>query len=263
MARERQVLKTLTTGYSKQYYLVPLQVHSDAQIRHWSDVASAPAFIRRVISSFSRNAPQGTLLVIKHHPLDRGYSDYTRLIRKLSARYGLQDRVLYVHDVRLASLLDHAKGTIVINSTVGLSSLLHNTPVKVLGHAVYNMKGLVFEGALDDFWGEDPVIDRRLYRQFRHHLLSTNQINGNYYRKLKGIRNSSGVILKHLHIDPPIRNEEVVDDSIAAGGMACDTVIVLPIKRARPADDPFVPLPAFVKGKGLRSVDSLHGNLNS
>ncbi|MDH3981240.1 MAG: capsular biosynthesis protein, partial [Gammaproteobacteria bacterium] len=57
MARERKVLKTLTTGYSKQYYLVPLQVHSDAQIRRWSDVASAPAFIRRVIASFSRNAP--------------------------------------------------------------------------------------------------------------------------------------------------------------------------------------------------------------
>jgi capsule polysaccharide modification protein KpsS len=261
--RERKVLKTLTSGYSKQFYLVPLQVHSDAQIRRWSDVNSAAAFIRRVISSFSRHAPQDTLLVLKHHPLDRGYSDYTKLIKKLSEKYGMQDRVLYVHDVRLASLLDHAKGTVVINSTVGLSSLLHNTPVKVLGHAVYNMRGLVFEGSLNDFWSADTVIDKRLYRQFRRYLLATNQINGNYYRKLKGIRNSSGIILKYLDIKEPGRLEEMLDGKVAAGIMSIDTARVLPIKGAGLTSGSVVPLQAIVKGEVLHSDDSLRGNLNS
>jgi capsule polysaccharide modification protein KpsS len=258
MFRERKVLDTLVAGHSKQFYLVPLQVHSDAQIRRWSDVNSAAAFIRRVISSFSRHAPQQTLLVIKHHPLDRGYSDYTKLIRKLSEKYAVQDRVLYVHDVRLASLLDHAKGTVVINSTVGLSSLLHNTPVKVLGHAVYNMHGLVFEGALNDFWSADPVIDKRLYRQFRHYLLSTNQINGNYYRKLKGIKNCSGIILKHLGFTVPDRLEEM-----PKGMVVNDSATVLPIKGARSTGAAVIPLPVNVKTGELQGKDGLRGSLNS
>jgi capsular polysaccharide export protein len=255
--RERNVLKLLTGEHSKQFYLVPLQVHSDAQIRRWSDIASAAAFIRRVMASFAAHAPAGTLLVFKHHPLDRGYSDYTKFIGRLATKYNLQDRVLYVHDVRLASLLDHAKGTIVINSTVGLSSLLHNTPVKVMGHAIYNMKGLVFDGPLGDFWSAEATIDRRLYQQFRRYLLSTNQINGNYYRKLKGISNSSGVILKHLDIDRPGRSEELVDDSITPAAVSCDAPRVLPLKGARPGIDPVVSLAAVENDPDGNGKDSL------
>lgn len=256
--RERKVLDSLVTGHSKRFYLVPLQVHSDAQIRRWSDVNSAAAFIRRVISSFSRHAPEQTLLVIKHHPLDRGYSDYAKLIKKLSEKYQVQDRVLYVHDVRLASLLDHARGTVVINSTVGLSSLLHGTPVKVLGHAVYNMKGLVYEGSLNDFWCADSPIDKRLYRNFRHYLLATNQINGNYYRKLKGIRNSTGIILRHLGIEVPSRPQD-----LPVGMVLGDRVTVLPIKGARPTAAEVIPLPVNVKNEGLQDKDGLLGSLNS
>jgi capsular polysaccharide export protein len=98
--QQRGILGKLTTTHSGNYYLSPLQVHCDGQIRTCEGVASAAFFIRRTIRSFVRNAPPETLLVLKHHPLCRGYSDYTRLIQKLTRLYGCEDRVIYVHDLQ-------------------------------------------------------------------------------------------------------------------------------------------------------------------
>ena len=179
--QQRGILNKLETGLSGKYYLAPLQVHCDGQIRTCEHVASTAAFIRRTIGSFARNAPADTQLVFKHHPLDRGYSDYTKLIQKLTRRYECQDRVIYVHDLHLPTLLDHALGTIVVNSTVGLSSLLHKTPAIALGHAVYDIPGMTFQGKLDDFWQAPGSVDSELNLKFRSYLLHTNQINGNFY----------------------------------------------------------------------------------
>lgn len=240
--RQRGVLHRLETEVSGKYYLAPLQVHSDGQIRTCAQVASVAAFIRRVIGSFVRNAPPGTMLVLKHHPLDRGYSNYTRLIRKLTRRYGCQDRVIYVHDLHLPTLLEHAIGTIVINSTVGLSSLFHNTPVISLDHTVYDMKGLTFQGKLDDFWQAPGTVDRALIRKFKSYLLQTNQINGNFYRRLKGTGNCSGVILKHLYMDQSGRKEEVADDKASVGFMPRSTARALPVEGASQTDVLPVPI---------------------
>ncbi len=196
--RQRGILGKLTTEHSDKFYLSPLQVHCDGQIRTCGNVASAAAFIRRVIKSFVRNAPPGTLLVLKHHPLCRGYSDYTRLIQKLTRRYGCEHRVIYVHDLHLPTLLEHAIGTIVINSTVGLSSLLHNTPVITLGHAVYDMQGLTFQGKLYDFWRVPGKVDQDLNRKFRSYLLRTNQINGNFYNTPAGKMSETGMDVRRL-----------------------------------------------------------------
>jgi len=199
--RERGLLGKLTTEHSGKYYLVPLQVHCDGQIRTCENVASAAAFIRRVIKSFMRNAPPGTLLVLKHHPLCRGYSDYTRLIQKLTRRYNCEGRIIYVHDLHLPTLLEHAIGTIVINSTVGLSSLLHNTPVITLGHAVYDMQGLTFQGKLCDFWRAPGKVDQYLNRKFRNYLLMVNQINGNFYNTPASKTSETGMDVRRLVIE--------------------------------------------------------------
>lgn len=196
--QQRRILDELRTRYSGKFYLVPLQVHCDGQIRTCDHVASAAAFVRRVVGSFARHAPADTCLVLKHHPLDRGYSDYTRLVQKLTKRYGVEDRVYYVHDLHLPTLLDHAIGTVVINSTAGLSSLLHDTPVKTLGHAVYSMPGLSFQGTLDEFWNDPGHIDRRLNRRFRAYLAATSQLNGSFYSRPTGARNATGLDLRRL-----------------------------------------------------------------
>ncbi len=198
--QQRGILGKLTTTHSGNYYLSPLQVHCDGQIRTCEGVASAAFFIRRTIRSFVRNAPSETLLVLKHHPLCRGYSDYTRLIQKLTRLYGCEDRVIYVHDLHLPTMLRHALGTIVVNSTAGLSSLLHNTPVITLGRTVYDIHGLTFQGKLDDFWQAPGKVDQDLYRKYRSHLLTTNQINGNFYKTHASKTSHTGMDVRRLAI---------------------------------------------------------------
>ncbi len=97
---------------------------------------------------------------------------------------GLQGRVFYVHDVCLPTLLKHAQGTVLINSTVGVSSLFHETPVITLGKAVYNLPGLTSQLSLKAFWRIRESVDVELFNSFRSYLISRNQLNGNLYRVL-------------------------------------------------------------------------------
>ena len=196
---EQGILEELSTDLSGKFFLGILQVHSDAQIREWSDIPSASAFIKRMIKSFAKYADTDEFLVIKHHPLDRGYSDYTSLISQLARKYGIQERVYYIHDQHLPTLLQHARGTLVINSTVGLSSLLHNTPVYVCGNAVYDMPGLTFQGNLADFWKQPGEVNKKLNQQFRKYLICANQVNGHYYAKTKPSHSHSGLDIKQLN----------------------------------------------------------------
>ena len=192
--QERGIETRLQTTLRNQYFLVPLQVHCDTQVAHRSPFDDVTQFIEAVIASFAHHAPPDTVLVIKHHPMDRPYQDYTQLIETLSQRHDLKGRLLYVHDLHLPTLLRQARGTVVINSTVGLSSLLHGTPVKVLGEALYDVPGLTSQASLNDFWRSPGPVDKALYRHFRAHLLTTTQINGNFYRRLAHTGNPMGVI---------------------------------------------------------------------
>lgn len=194
--RERGAQDALAGAWAGKYFLVPLQVHNDAQVHVHSDFDSVEVFIEHVMHSFASHAPAGTLLVIKHHPMDRGYHDRTALIRMLARRFGIEGRVWYIHDQHLPTLLEHARGVVLVNSTVGMSSLHHGTPTKVCGNAVYDMKGLTFQGRLDDFWAAAPgqSVDRELYLRFRGYLIRHTQLNGSFYRRLKADGSHAGLL---------------------------------------------------------------------
>jgi capsular polysaccharide export protein len=185
---ERDVLPRLTGPGSKKYFLVPLQVARDSQVLTHSGFASVDAFLRYVVASFAEHAPRDTLLVIKHHPMDRGYHDYADVLRQLEAQHALAGRVVYVHDLHLPTLLSHARGVVVINSTVGLSALHHCTPVITLGKSVYNIEGLTFQGTLASFWKRchRHIPDLELYWKFRNYLVEHTQLNGSFYKHLPG-----------------------------------------------------------------------------
>lgn len=172
--------RRLRHGNAGPYFLVPLQVHLDAQLHHCQFV-DIEHFIEQVVESFARSAPAETGLILKHHPLDRPYRDYTRLIEKLREKHNLGARLVYADVLHLPSALRHARGTVVINSTVGLSSIHHHTPVKCLGTAIYDIPGLTHAGSLDDFWSAPEAVDADLYKRFRHWLLCNNQINGSVW----------------------------------------------------------------------------------
>jgi capsular polysaccharide export protein len=194
LIKERGILEQLAGEWSKRYYLVPLQVGGDAQIHSHSEFNHIREFIEKVMCSFAHHAPKDTLLVIKQHPMERGYSMHTPLIDQLGIKLRISDRVRYIHDQHLPTLLGHARGVVVINSTVGLSALDHNTPVKTLGYSIYDMPGLTHQGELDDFWQNPTIPVRQLHEAFRREVIRKTQINGNFYRRLPVQFYKSGVL---------------------------------------------------------------------
>jgi len=189
---EQESAQKLVDGQEK-YFLLPLQVHSDMQVRQHSNFQSIEKYLEHVISSFSKSGRDDYSLVVKHHPYDRGYKDYSATIKKLALVYGLENRLHYVHDTDLPTLLQNAEGSVLINSTVGISSLYHDTPVKALGKAIYDIEGLTFQGALDEFWNDPGSIDRDLFTRFRRYLIDQTQVNGSLYTSAKNA-GESGLI---------------------------------------------------------------------
>lgn len=179
---EKGVDERLQGEWRQGYFFVPLQTESDAQLRVHSSFFCTEAFIVEVITSFARNAPEASRLIFKHHPMDRGVSNYSGMIRKLSEALGVGERVHYYHDIHLPTALKYSLGTVTINSTVGISSLVHNIPTLVLGQAIYDIEGLTCKGmALDRFWIEAEKPDTKLFRAFRRYLLCTTQVSGSFY----------------------------------------------------------------------------------
>ena len=193
--KERSIFVRLRGELGGRYFLVPLQVYNDAQIHSHSDFKSIGHFIDEVMALFAKHAPQDTALIIKHHPMDRGYHDYTRLIRRRAVELGLRGRCFYIHDQHLPTLMKHSRGVVVINSTVGLSALLHGTPIKVCGNAIYDMPGLTFQQGLDDFWQNSHKAkpDKLLLMRFNGYLVQHTQLNGSFYKRLPIIASVAGL----------------------------------------------------------------------
>jgi capsule polysaccharide modification protein KpsS len=81
--RESSVVRRLERRHSGKFFLVALQVHDDFQVKN-SRFENVPDFIRAVVRSFAQHAAPDQRLVFKHHPLDRGYRDYGKLLRALT-----------------------------------------------------------------------------------------------------------------------------------------------------------------------------------
>ncbi|MFW6087977.1 MAG: capsule biosynthesis protein, partial [Myxococcota bacterium] len=190
--RERGRLEEIMSTLRGRYFFVPLQVHCDFQMLH-SPYGNVLEFVDEVVATFAEHAIVCDHLVLKHHPMDRAYREYGAYMRNLAKRHSVTDRLWYVHDLHLPTLLRHAKGTITINSTVGLSSIHHGTPVLCKGTAVYDMPGLAHQGSLVEFFRDPGHVDESLYLAFRHYLEHTNQANGSVWKRLPGHPWGTGV----------------------------------------------------------------------
>jgi capsular polysaccharide export protein len=178
---ERRTIRSLLGQASGRYFLAPLQLQSDSQFRHHSSLSGNEEFIAKAIDSFATHAPPEAKLAFKHHPMERGHAHYGRLIADLSDRHGIRDRVVYIHDGHLPSLLAHARGVVVVNSTTGLQALHHGKPVHVCGRAFYAKPGLVSTESLDEFWRRPTPPDPVLVRRFLQTVLHLSQINASFY----------------------------------------------------------------------------------
>jgi capsular polysaccharide export protein len=183
--RDNKYLPKIKNELSDQYFFVPLQTHNDFQILQHSGYGSIEKFIIEVLESFALHANKRIYLMFKHHPIDRGRKNYKDFIVEQAHELGIKKRVIVVHDLHLPTCLEHAKGTITINSTVGLSSVLKGTPTITLGRAIYNIEGLTNKNiSLDDFWANPQKPDKELAQKFKHYLIHSTQLNGNFFGRM-------------------------------------------------------------------------------
>jgi capsule polysaccharide modification protein KpsS len=182
---DRAVMRELTAAErSGRWFLFPLQVHNDSQILRHSHYESMEQGLEQVMRSFAAHAPEDHWLVVKHHPMDRAYRHFGDSISALARELGITQRVRYVHDVHMPTVLSHTRGMVTVNSTTGLQALHHGKPVITLGECVYDIEGLVYGGTLDAFWRDPGSVDMQLFYRFRHHLIEQSQLNASFYAKV-------------------------------------------------------------------------------
>ncbi|RQT19924.1 capsule biosynthesis protein [Burkholderia contaminans] len=196
---EAVTLELLEAG--RPYYLFPLQLNSDAQIVVHSPFDGVRNAIAHVLESFFLRAPNEAILVIKNHPLDTGLIDYRQFARAIAEGTGNGHRLRFIDSGHLPTLLEHARGVVVVNSTVGLSALHHRRPLMALGASIYNMCGLTWQGTLDDFWlnGEPP--SEVLYHAFLSYVMHHTQINGDFYTRTGITMAIAGAVARLEHAD--------------------------------------------------------------
>ncbi len=183
----------------RPYYLLPLQLESDYQMRRHSHFESMTEGMEVVLTSFAENAPAEALLVIKLHPLDNGLVDFRGKAKRIAARLGIEDRVVVIDGGHLPSLLTKCDGIVTINSTTGLSALHRSKPIKVLGKALFDIPGLTFQGSLDRFWQEKPTPDTELFNAFRKVVLARAQVNGSFFTG-PGMERAVEAVVKRLGV---------------------------------------------------------------
>jgi capsular polysaccharide export protein len=176
----RAVIAALVEGKAA-YHMVALQLQGDHQIHSNSPYSHLGQMIDEVIASFAAHAPAAMQLVFKQHPHDNGAENWPRHVAAAAARHGISARVLFVDGGDLSILLANARGCVMVNSTVGLSSIRTRCPTKLLGIAVYDLPGLTHQGSLDSFWTAPEPVDPALADAFVRALAARVQVKGSFF----------------------------------------------------------------------------------
>jgi capsular polysaccharide export protein len=164
----------------KPFFLLPLQLNSDYQIRVHSPFGDMRAALRFIIKSFAKAAPPHVHLLVKRHPLDAGLVPWRRITRALARSYGVAERVHYISDGDIADVLPPSLGAVMVNSTAGTLALNLGKPVAVLGHAVYDIAGVVHQGPLDAFWAEPQPPEPALWSAVRRVIIDRSLVRGSF-----------------------------------------------------------------------------------
>lgn len=179
--RSAEMLARLAAG-DAPYFVFPLQLGSDYQVRLHSPFGSMGDAIVGVLRSFARHAPAEARLVVKEHPLDNGLTDWRRVTRMAADAAGLDaDRLLYLEIGDVAPLVAAARGVVTINSTTGTLALACGVPVVTLGTAVYDIPQVTFQGELDGFWSAPVPPDPAVWDAFRRTLVARCLVRGGLF----------------------------------------------------------------------------------
>ena len=161
-ATERALARLRPGGY----FLFPLQLSGDYQIRAHSPFSTMYQAVDYVMASFAEHAPHDAVLVLKEHPLDISWRSWRAFIDEHAGRFRIADRVLHIAGGDLQALARNARGVVVVNSTSATFALAEGRPVITLGSAIYSMAGITDQGSLDDFWSAPRAPDPAFYDAF-------------------------------------------------------------------------------------------------
>lgn len=179
--REAERCNEIYNAVGVDYFLLPLQLDSDYQIRVHSPFLGVEGFMDRVIKSFAEASSAPTRLLVKLHPLDSGLMNWRKFARASARRHGVSDRLDFIDGGDLPSLIAGSRGVVIVNSTVGMLSLELGRATLATGTAIYNMAGLTHQGGLDTFWTEPQAPDMDLVADFRRVVLHRTQVNGGFF----------------------------------------------------------------------------------
>ncbi|MCJ2044393.1 capsular biosynthesis protein [Methylobacterium sp. J-078] len=196
-SRTRRDAAHLNEAYkaiAADYFLLPLQLDSDFQIRVHSPFLGVEAFMDRTIASFAAHSQAPTRLLIKLHPLDSGLINWRRYARHSAKRHGVNDRLDIIDGGDLPRLIAGSRGVVLVNSTVGMLSLELGRPTYAAGSAIYNMAGLTHQGGINTFWTAPTPPDPELMSDFRRVVLHRSQVNGGFFSRPAIARAVAGTI---------------------------------------------------------------------
>jgi capsular polysaccharide export protein len=184
----RQVARTRGPGLlqrviagDKPFFLFPMQLQEDYQIRHNSPYVRLADCVHEVFASFARAAPAEASLLVKIHPLDNGLENWQRTLKRIKRMHGLTGRIRMLSAGSLPQMLAHCSGVALVNSTVGIYALRAGRPTKALGVAVYDLPGLTDPQPLDGFWQTPRPPDPFYVDTFVRALARATQLKGSFY----------------------------------------------------------------------------------
>jgi len=213
------------------YFLVPLQLSTDFQIRAHSPFRELREAVRAIVASFAASGSPNKLVFVVH-PLDNGLIGWSRFIALLARESGVAEQVLALHGGTPAALLRNAAGVVTVNSTVGVTALQQGVPVKALGNAVFDIAGLTCQLPLDAFWQDPQPPDPALMAAFLRALTGTTQVKGGYYERTSQDCAIGGIVERLERRPYPLPALSAVDLAARPPRAASRTVVVTGVSDA-------------------------------
>lgn len=202
--RNFSTIQKLLEHFDGRYFVVPLQVAEDGNMKDAALGWNSVRLIAETIRSFSQSAPANTRLVFKIHPMERGHSNHAPLIRSTAAALGVENRVDVIDTGSLGLLARHAAGMITITSTSGLSAIFHGIPLLVIGKTIYANPRLATcargKPNFNAFWTSRHVASPEVRKSYIAWIREAALEPGDYYAT-KGIELVCQAVLKKINSD--------------------------------------------------------------
>lgn len=174
----RKAEATLAGLANRSPFLFPLQLSGDFQIRSHSPFTDMQGAAKYVIESFAAYAPADAHLLLKKHPLDPSFFNWSSWAKYLADAKGIAGRLHVIDGGDIDEILGDCSGLVCVNSTSATLALAKGIPVCAIGEAIYNLPGITHRGHIDTFWKSPQPPEEGLYEAFRRLLLARSLVRG-------------------------------------------------------------------------------------